>query len=218
MAPQQPATNSQPANKGAPLKITAIGNRLIISSDDPQALKTAHELVRYLTQPQGGQGDYEAIRLKNASAVDAAKALDEAFNGTKQQTGPQQGGFPGFFGRGAVMPATPAPKTISVVAYPPTNTLLVRASPFDMIRIRQLLKNAIDTDDTESKGVMKTWLLKPLKYATATEVANVIRDVYREYTNNNPLPGQAGGGFRRRPAHLRQPERQPGCERQPPWS
>jgi general secretion pathway protein D len=191
---QQPpaATNNQQANKGAPIKITAIGNRLIITSDDPQALKTAQELVRYLTQPQGGQGDYEAIRLKNASAVDAAKALDEAFNGTKQ-TGPQAG-FPPFFGRGAMMPSNPAPKTISVVAYPPTNTLLVRASPLDMIRIRQLLKNAIDTEDTESKGVLKTWVLRPLKYANATEVANVIRDVYREYTNNNPLPGQGGGG------------------------
>jgi type II secretory pathway component GspD/PulD (secretin) len=209
--PQQPpAKNNQPAGKGPPVKITAIGNKLIISSDDPTALKTAQELVRFLTQPQAGQGDYEAIRLKNASATDAAKALDEAFNGPRQQAGPQQGGpgggFGGFFGRfaaaGAAPPSTTNPNTIRVVAYPPTNTLLVRASPLDMLRIRQLLKNAIDTEDTDSKGVMRTFVLKPLKYADATEVANVIKDVYREYTNNNPVPGQVGGfpgfGFGRR--------------------
>jgi general secretion pathway protein D len=199
---QKPAAkDNQPAGKGPPVKITAIGNKLIISSDDPKALQTAQEMVRLLTQPQSGQGEYEAIRLKNASATDAAKALDEAFNGPKQQAGPQQGGpgggFGGFFGRfgaaGATPPSTTNPNAIRVVAYPPTNTLLVRASPLDMLRIRQLLKNAIDTEDTESKGIMRTFVLKPLKYADATDVANVIKEVYREYTNNNPVPGQVGG-------------------------
>ena len=203
---QQPAKNNQPNGKGAPIKITAVGNRLIISSDDPKALATAYDLVRLLTQPQQGQGDYETIKLKNASATEAAKALDEAFNGPKQTAAQQQGGggrgggrggFGGFFGPfaapGATTPATPAADTIRVVAYPPTNTLLVRASPLDMLRIRQLLKNAIDTEDTESKGIIKTWILKPLQFANAMEVANIIKDVYREYTNNNPQPTQVGG-------------------------
>jgi type II secretory pathway component GspD/PulD (secretin) len=206
---QQPAPkNNQPAGKGAPIKITAFGNKLIITSDDPNALKTAQELVRLMTQPQGGTGDYDTIRLKNASATDAAKALDEAFNGPRQTT-PTQQGFGGFGGRffgpfaaaGATTPANPSPNTIRVVAYPPTNTLLVRASPLDMIRIRQLLKNAIDVEDTDSKGVMKTWYLK-LQHARASEVADVIRDVYREYTNNNPQQTSTGGfpgfGFRGR--------------------
>src|SRR5262249_57603881 len=88
---QQPAAkDNQPANKGAPIKITAIGNKLIITSDDPKALATAQELVRLLTQPQGGQGDYDTIKLKNANAVEAAKALDEAFNGTRQTNQTQQ--------------------------------------------------------------------------------------------------------------------------------
>jgi type II secretory pathway component GspD/PulD (secretin) len=193
--------NNQPANTSAPIKITAVGNKLLIASDDPKALALAHELVRLLTQPQNGQGDYEAIRLKTASATEAAKVLDEAFNGPKRQTAPaQQDGSRGsgeFYGRfgaaGAAPPSNPGPNTIRVVAYPPTNTLLVRASPLDMLRIRQLLKNAIDTKDTASKAVIKTWILKPLQFATATEIAGVIREVYREYTNNNPSPTQVGG-------------------------
>lgn len=217
-APGQQLVNpqQQSSNKGAPIKITAVGNKLVITSDDPKALATASDLVRLLTQPQGGQGDFEVIRLKTASATEVAKALDEAFNGPRQQTiQPQQGGpgrggsggrrgsggrdgFDGFFGdfagAGAALPANPSPNTIRVVAYPPTNTLLVRASPIDMLRIRKLLKNAIDTEDPDSKAVMKTWILKPLQFATATEVAGVIKDVYREYTNNNPQPAQ-GGGF-----------------------
>src|SRR5439155_7527115 len=151
-------------------------------------------------------------------------ALDEAFNGPRQQTTGQNqlGGFPGggfggggggrggrggggfggggpggFFGSlaapGATTPSTPSPNTIRVVAYPPTNTLLVRASPLDMIRIKQLLRNAIDIDDADSKGIIKTWILKPLQFANATEVANILKDVYREYTNNTPSPSQVGG-------------------------
>jgi len=198
---QPAAKNNQPANTNAPIKITAVGNKLLIASDDPKALALAYELVRLLTQPQNGHGDYEAIRLKTASATEAARVLDEAFNGPKQQNAPaQQDGPRGsgeFFGRfgaaGAAPPSNPSANTIRVVAYPPTNTLLVWASPLDMLRIRQLLKNAIDTEDTASKAVIKTWILKPLQFATATEVASVIRDVYREYTNNNPSSNQVGG-------------------------
>src|SRR5258707_15594639 len=47
--------NNQPANTSAPIKITAVGNKLLIASDDPKALAVAHELVRLLTQPQNGQ-------------------------------------------------------------------------------------------------------------------------------------------------------------------
>src|SRR5262249_44714751 len=102
--PQQPPpaqkNNQQQGNQPAPLKITVVGNRIIITSDDPKALDTAQQLVRLMTAPAGGQGDYEAIRLKNVSAVDAAKALDEAFNGPRQTTPNQQFGPGGNFGFG----------------------------------------------------------------------------------------------------------------------
>src|SRR5262249_22946896 len=157
----QPASkNNQPGMQKPAINIAAAGNKIIITSDDPKALALASEAVRMLTQG-GVEGNYETIRLNKANATEAAKALDEAFNGPKPQTQPQQGafgapgggrggGFGAFFNQfaapGATTPATPRKDTIRVVAYPPTNTLLVRASRIDMLRIRQLLKNAIDPD------------------------------------------------------------------------
>src|SRR5262249_12400162 len=132
----------------------------------------------------------------NASVTDAAKVLDEAFNGPKQG-GAQQGPVNPFFGRfgfgGAPPPPNPTEGRIRVVAYPPTNALLVRASPVDMLQIRQLIGKALDTPANAPGAVIKTFVAGPLQHANAVEVANVLRDVYREMMNNNPLPGQIGG-------------------------
>ena len=54
------------------------------------------------------------------------------------------------------------------------------------------MAKAIDTGETDSKAVVRNWVL-PLKYASATEVANTIKEAYREYVNNDPVAGRVGG-------------------------
>src|SRR5262249_20771546 len=91
------AKDDKPGAADKPVTITAVGNKLIITSEDPAALALAQELIRILTTP-GGEGDFEFIKLKNANAVEVAKMLDEMFNGVKRDSQQQQGrgGF-GFF-------------------------------------------------------------------------------------------------------------------------
>jgi general secretion pathway protein D len=206
----EPKKDDRPGRRDLPVRISAFGNRLIITSDDPEALRMAQELVRLFTKTPGGEGDFEVIHLKNASAVEAAKVLDEAFNGTKptaQQTpaGPGGGGgggfggfgggrfFNQFAGAGAALPANRGKETIRVVADPGSNSLLVRASPLDMLTIRRLLEKAIDSGEIDSNAVQKTFVIGPLKFATAADVALVLKDVYREQTNANPSSTQVGG-------------------------
>src|SRR5262249_35482446 len=78
-----------------PVTITVVGNKLFINSADPDALQLATELYRLLTQSPG-EGDFKVIKLKNANATEAAKVLDEVFNGPRPTQ--QQGGGGG--GRG----------------------------------------------------------------------------------------------------------------------
>jgi type II secretory pathway component GspD/PulD (secretin) len=190
--PRQPATTQpKPGNKKAPINITAAGNKLIITSDDPEALKTAQQLVRLLTQSPGKDGEFEVIPLKNASATEAAKILDQAFNPPKEQQSP----FPFFGPRFGQQPEKKEEERIRVVADPISNSLLIKASPIDMERIRKVLETSIDRPDTDSRAVAKTFIL-PLHFASANDIANVLRDVYREHINNNPLPGQGGRGGR----------------------
>src|SRR5262249_42147046 len=58
---------------GKAVTLTPIGNRLVVSSDDPQALAVVQELVRVLTAQQ--EGDLEVIRLQSASAAEVARVL-----------------------------------------------------------------------------------------------------------------------------------------------
>jgi type II secretion system protein D len=204
---QKPATEEKPGRKNAPINITVLGNKLVVTSDDPEALDLVQDLVRLYTQAPEGKGDFEIIKLKNANAVEVAKILDEAFNGVKANAAAQPlpfGGNP-FFNQFRGQQAAPAPVAnaippVRVVADPATNSLLVKASPLDMLRIRRLLES-IDADVTESRAAVKPWII-PLKHAIASQVASIIKDVYREHINNNPSATTVGGfpgfGFGRR--------------------
>jgi hypothetical protein len=185
--------------------ITAVGNKLIVTSNDPETLRQVNMLVRLLTESPEGVSDFHVIRLKNATATEAAKVIDEVFNGPSQPVNQPQQFVPRRFGGGiptqtAPAPATPHEARVRVVADPETNMLLVRASPLDLVAIRHLVDTAIDvTTPPDAKGVMRTHVIGPLKYAVATEVLGVIKDAYREDTDNNPVGGAVGGGRFRTP-------------------
>jgi len=100
-APQQ---DSRPGSSDKPVRIFASGNRLLISSDDPEALSLVQQLVNLYTKSPG-KGDFKVIKLINANATEAAKALDEAFNGPKQPAAPGGGGPGG--GPGGGFPGRP---------------------------------------------------------------------------------------------------------------
>jgi type II secretory pathway component GspD/PulD (secretin) len=134
-APPKPDDKKPQADKSPPVALTAFGNRLIVTSEDPQALALAVELFRLLLAP-ATEGDFEVIRLKNAQAASVARVLDEAFNG------------PGRPARGA-MPGGPPPERVRVVADPATNSLLIKASPLDTLTIRKLLTAALDIPEAK---------------------------------------------------------------------
>jgi type II secretory pathway component GspD/PulD (secretin) len=203
----------RPGSKDKPIRIFASGNRLLITGDDPEAMALIQQIISLYTDPKN-KGDFKVLKLINANANDVAKALDEAFNGHRPTTNPAAaaaarfGGGPGgrfggpggffnpFAAPGATTPTNPADDRIRVVAYPATNSILVRATPLDFLAIRELLAKALDTEDKDSKAIIKTHKIGPLRYASANEVANVLKDVYREYTNQNPSTS-TGGAFTR---------------------
>src|SRR5262249_35049480 len=59
--------------------------------------------------------------------------------------------------------------------------------------IKKLLRESIDVIDKGSQQVVTNHVLK-LKRADAAEVANTIRELYRQVMDVSPLPGQRGSG------------------------
>jgi type II secretory pathway component GspD/PulD (secretin) len=169
IGPGQPAAPAArpPARPGGPaakaperplptLTLTAVGNKLIVTCEDAQVLALVGELVRLLTQP-AGEGELTVIRLRAGNAVEVAKVLTEAFNG----------------------PAAKGGDRVRVVADPATNSVLVRASPLDLLTIRHLLRTALDSEQEPVEAVVRTWIIGPLKHSEATEMAKVLTAVYR---------------------------------------
>ncbi|HEX4591632.1 MAG TPA: secretin N-terminal domain-containing protein, partial [Gemmataceae bacterium] len=219
--PQQP-----PANPNAkPVTITAVGNRLIINTDDPQARQYIQEVVRTMTQ-SGGDGDFEMIKLNNANATDTARVIDEFFNGPKEgnrggtvlerlRGGGFPGGFPGGMQQQNPSGTTTTPK-VRVVADPGSNSLFVRATPLEMVSIRQFAKALDGTDETIT--AQKVNRIK-LKSANVSEVAYVIESLYHDYLGTGarsttvggfngfgfPGGGFGGGGFSGRGSALLRP-------------
>jgi type II secretory pathway component GspD/PulD (secretin) len=162
--PKGPEAKDQP--KAPPVTLTAIGNKLLVACDDPEVLALVQEMTRLLTQKHG-EGDFEVIRLKAGNAIEVAKVLDEAFNGP--------------MGNAKLA-------RIRVVPDPVTNSLLVRATPLDMLVIKHLIRVALDAPRDEARPEIQTWTI-PLKNATAPELAKVILLVYRGEEGRPIEPG-----------------------------
>lgn len=224
----------------APVTITPFGNRIIINSEDPEALKLLNELIRLFTNTPNVEGDFVIIKIKHVSAVQVAAVLDAAFNGGGGGQGGGKGGgggpggggggpggggpggggggFPGMgggkggggfggggfgggggladlfgLGGGGNRGGQQRTERIRVVADPQTNIILVKATPIDILTIRSLIAEALDRNDIDSDAIMKTYVIGPLKYAVASEVASIIRDVYRESTGGASSKSNTGG-------------------------
>jgi type II secretion system protein D len=87
--PQQKIPQAQGDKK--PLTIMAVGNKIVIQSDNPADLKLAAELIR-LIQNSPISDEFTIIPIKNVNAVQVASVLDLAFNGPIQQGGGGGGG------------------------------------------------------------------------------------------------------------------------------
>ena len=190
-APQQ---QNPPANPNAkPVTITAIGNKLIINTDDPNTRQFIQEVIRTMTQ-SAGDGDFEVIKLANANATDAARVIDEFFNGPKQQGGGRSplDRFGGGFGQQQQQAAaSAAANRVRVVADPGSNSLLVRASPIEMVSIRDMVKHLEGGEETPA--AQKVYRIK-LKSANVSEIAYVIEQLYHDYLGTGSR-GSSVGGF-----------------------
>jgi type II secretory pathway component GspD/PulD (secretin) len=142
-APQPPqAGKKRPGKAAAQVRICAFGNKLIVTSDDPETIAFVVELVELLTRPRPRPRDsrFEVVRVHHTSAVETARILDESFNGTDTEkvrsTGRGMAMMPGG------VPVKPRGRVdrIRVMADPSTNAVLVVGQPLDLLTIRSLLK------------------------------------------------------------------------------
>ena len=148
------------------------------------------------------ENNFEVIQLEHANALVMAKILEDGFNGSKLVVG---GGGQANRGRGGGDPvgADTKQKRVRVIPDMAGNKLLIKADPADMAIIRLLISQHLDLKDDFSEVRIKTFVIGPLKHTNADDVAGVIKDLYRESMNANPvakrgiLPFRGGRNLKR---------------------
>jgi type II secretory pathway component GspD/PulD (secretin) len=208
----------EPPKKKGGIVLIPFGGQISVKAEDPEDQKLIEQLIDLITAKTGNE-EFEVIKLKHTNAIEVAKLLDEMYNGPRhpqqpqqpqQQVQPQQppqqpqqqpqggppvGGYGGGHSPHSSSSSSSSSSTgsstfdrIRVLADPNLNAVLLRAAPIDAVTIKKLIRDQIDQPGEQ---VMKNHVVK-LKTALATEVANNIRELYRQVMDVNPLPGQPG--------------------------
>lgn len=137
-------------------QVTANPNgRVLVVTDFPENLRKAREIA---TAMESSNVAREMIQLRQLSVIDAQEALT-ALGG---QTPPYK-----------------------VVALPATNSLIIEASPDEMIRLRQLLQT-MDVGSVTPRGAVS---VVPLRFANGADLFDMMTGLLPSYARDGqPMP------------------------------
>lgn len=170
-APPEPPSDVDaallPGEPTIPVTIIVGNDRLTVSSRDVEALDLVQSLTDAWTRPfDPNRSASRVFYIESTDVVELARAIDEAFNG-KEQRGDDRRRFL-------------RPERVRIVAEPNSNALIVRASPVDLINVKELIDQLDLPPATEKKP-----RIIPLRAAEAQDVLVVIQKVFADYL----LPG-----------------------------
>jgi general secretion pathway protein D len=147
-----------------------------------ESVKVVTDLIKQLDQAVGPETQFEVFRLKHASAATAQQTVSDFYT-NRTGLGPK----------------------IIATADIRSNSLIVQASPRDLLEVGALLKR-IDTATSDSVNELRVF---SLQYTQAVELAPILQDA----VNSQTLTGGGGGGqsllFPGQPGQAAQPG-QPG--------
>jgi type II secretory pathway component GspD/PulD (secretin) len=196
--PSQPEATKLQVGDGAPVFIAPGPGGIMIASDDKKALDDLETLMRTLAMRSAGGQDYTVFYLKHAKAQTIEPLIRQILTAGSTTTNPLNnlggfGGRGGFgFGGNQVAQTTVSSSSSSPTIIPDSrlNALFVQASSRDLDLIEQWLQVLDQPESPEDVSVVPKPRMIPVKYKSAEQIANVIKEVY----SNRIIGGGGGGG------------------------
>ena len=145
-------------------------------------LKHIQDIQEATTKAENG---FEVFQLNHADAIEVSKILADGFNGSKFVMNSEmvlRGRPPEAGDKDAKRK-----ERVRIVPDLASNRLLIRAAPADLALIRDLITKHLDVKDDSSEVLIKTFIIGPLKHVNADDLADVIKDVYKESMNTNQI-------------------------------
>ena len=172
--------------------------RLILSSNDTQALDRLEDLIGRIAPPQK---DYEVFYLKYALASLVTLNLREYFEEDKDGGDSEDAYWRGWYGIGMSdsgkkdnRSGLAKRRSIRFIYDYDTNSVLVsNASPEQLETVNDLIE-IYDKPPSEDSISARRFQLFKLQHAKANDVANTIKEVYRDLLSSKDQVFQAEGG------------------------
>ncbi|MGC4003615.1 MAG: secretin N-terminal domain-containing protein [Pirellulales bacterium] len=211
--PANPIAGKATAGDEPPPILISIGPAgLIVTCDDPQALKDFVDLAKtFASRQTGNQREYTVYYLKFAKAQSTAEMLEQLFAAGGSSSsgggggglvsslagaafGDMGGGLMGNLlgmggGGGDSAPKLAASGSISIIPEVRLNALIVQANETDLDTIEQILKVLDQEQSPEDVTLINKPRLIAVHYTPAEEIAAVVKSVYADR-----MAGGAGGG------------------------
>jgi type II secretory pathway component GspD/PulD (secretin) len=168
--------------------------KLIVSSEDAQALDRLEELAAQLATPRK---DYRVFHLKYAWAVGVALNLEDFFKEAKKER-PRP--MPWWYDESSQNDSQDdrrlsKRRKLTFISDADSNTILVEGASAEQLKtIDELIQVYDQPPPSDTQSVRKTEVIR-LKYSKAKAVAETVKDVYRDLlsANDKALTGNNQG-------------------------
>lgn len=170
----------------APIAISIVGGRLVIASEDKEALEQVQQLVQALAGAVPAQSRWTVFYLRSADAAETALMLGQIFPSSSVTATSTDNGT-GYSGGSSSLPMLPATAdTLRIIPDLRSNSLLVSGPPHQVRDVENMLQ-VLDDDGSNLPESLRDRVPRmiPVRFADVNEVANIVREVYRDQMGGN---------------------------------
>lgn len=196
-------------DSNSPIAITIQGGNLMIASEDEAALDRLEDVIASLAAAMPAKPQWTVFYLRSADATQTASILERLFPTSSVSTSvgaSSDGGFMGeltsglsSMGRGIANMSgldsmLSGPQTLRIIPDVRSNSLFVSGPPHQIDEVEDVLR-ILDASELPEQLRDRAPRYIAVKHAQVGEVADIIRDVFKEeLTPPQPAQQQRGGG------------------------
>lgn len=201
--------DAAPADSDAPIAITIQGGNLLIVSEDEAALDRLEDVIASLASAMPPKAQWTVFYLRSADATQTASILERLFPTSSVSTSigaGSDGGFMselsgglssmgrGIMGMSGLDSVLSGPQTLRIIPDVRSNSLFVSGPPHQIDEVEDVLR-ILDASELPEQLRDRAPRYIAVKHAQVDEVADIIRDVFKEeLTPPQPAQQQRGGG------------------------
>lgn len=200
--------DAKPSETNAPIAITIQGGNLLIVSEDEVALDRLEDVIATLASAMPPKTQWTVFYLRSADATQTASILERLFPTSSVSTsaGASDGGFMselsgglssmgrGIMGMSGLDSVLSGPQTLRIIPDVRSNSLFVSGPPHQIDEVEDVLR-ILDASELPEQLRDRAPRYIAVKHAQVDEVADIIRDVFKEeLTPPQPVQQQRGGG------------------------